>query len=320
MKTSKTFSAAENKTAYDFNRKLHNIGRIWMLLGVCLFLAVPITFSLYFDAKPNWAVFANAAVLIPLVLNFLSGIVEPIVYSPMIGTNGEYLAFITGNLSSLKIPCVVKAQEIAGTKVGTEENELVSTIAIATSSLVTFAVLAVFVIVLTFSRAQDAIRSQPFLAPAFGCVVYALFGSLGGKYLAKNPKLAIVPGIVIVALSIILGVFKINPKSMYLFIGIALCLVFAMLQYKREKRKLAEKEERMHLEAIAAGISDAANAEIEKSWETGCKIAPRKSKASDTYDVNSGETSEEKVAEEVTEIIDTIFDDKKHGSDNNKAV
>ena len=127
----------EEKAFYDFNNKWHRIGRIWNTIGILLILSVPVVICLVFKVSPNWSVLANGGIIVLLLINAGSGISEPVIYAPMLGTNGEYLAFITGNLSNLKIPCVVKAHEIAETKLGTEENELVSTIAVAVSSLVT---------------------------------------------------------------------------------------------------------------------------------------------------------------------------------------
>ena len=245
----------KEKQPLNYEAKLHYIGKAWTFVGILLFLAVPVTLCIYYKTTPNWAVFGTAAVLIPMIINICAGIVEPIIYAPMLGINGEYLAFITGNLSNLKIPCVVKAQEIAGTKLGTEENELVSTIAIATSSLITVLIIAIGVLCLAFTGMTEAIKNNKFIYPAFGCVVYALFGSLGGKYLAKNPKLAIFPTLIIIILSIILGVFKKDLGSVYLFIGIGFCALFAFVQYKIQKKKMKEVEEEDRLKAIAAGIS-----------------------------------------------------------------
>lgn len=243
-------------TIADFNLRLHTIGRIWLFCGLLLICTIPLWMSLYYDVTPDWTVFGSAAVISPMILMALSGIAEPIIYAPMIGTNGMYLSFLTGNLSNLKIPCVVKAQEIAGTKIGTEENELVATIAIATSSLVTILIIGIMVMCLALIPSlQSTIAANEFLTPAFGCVVYALFGSLGGKYIAKNPKLAIFPLIIIIILSVILSVAGADPGSVYLFIGIAICAVFALLQFFREKKKIRLKEEQKRLEAIAAGMS-----------------------------------------------------------------
>lgn len=241
------------KVSMDYNLKSHIIGKIWMFFALAIFFAVPTTICLYYDVKPDMTVMGSSAVLIPFIINFLSGIVEPVIYSPMLGVNSAYLAFITGNLSNLKIPCVVKAQEICGTKLGTEENEVVSTLSVATSTLVTTVIIAVFVLILALSNVETAIRNTTWITPAFTCVVYALFGSLGGKYVVKNIKLAVFPIAIIVALSVILGFAmpSFNIASGYLFVGIALCALFAVLQIRREKKKQKAQEETAHLEEIA---------------------------------------------------------------------
>ena len=235
----------------DYNLKSHIIGKIWMFASLVVFFAVPTAICLYYDVKPDMKVLGSTAVIIPFLINFLSGVFEPIIYSPMLGTNSAYLAFITGNLSNLKIPCVVKAQEICGTKLGTEENEVVSTLSVATSTLVTTLIIAIFVLILAVSNLQDAIVKNEWIIPAFTCVVYALFGSLGGKYVVKNIKLAVFPLAIIVVLSIVLGVLKVNPGSAYLFVGIALCAIFGILQVVREKKKQKAQEETAHLKEIA---------------------------------------------------------------------
>ena len=239
------------KVTMDYNLKSHIIGKIWMFASLVVFFAVPTAICLYYDVKPDMKVLGSTAVIIPFLINFLSGVFEPIIYSPMLGTNSAYLAFITGNLSNLKIPCVVKAQEICGTKLGTEENEVVSTLSVATSTLVTTLIIAIFVLILAVSNLQDAIVKNEWIIPAFTCVVYALFGSLGGKYVVKNIKLAVFPLTIIVVLSIVLGVLKVNPGSAYLFVGIALCAIFGILQVVREKKKQKAQEETAHLKEIA---------------------------------------------------------------------
>lgn len=224
-----------------------------MALSLVIFFAVPTTICLYYGVKPDMSVMGTSAVLIPFIINFLSGIAEPVIYSPMLGINSAYLAFITGNLSNLKIPCVVKAQEICGTKLGTEENEVVSTLSVATSTLVTTVIIAIFVLILAVSNVETAIQNTPWITPAFTCVVYALFGSLGGKYVVKNIKLAVLPLSIIVAFSLILGFAapKLGVGSAYLFVGIALCAIFGVLQIVREKKKAKLQEEQQHLEQIA---------------------------------------------------------------------
>ena len=271
------------KVTMDYNLKSHIIGKIWMALSLVIFFAVPTTICLYYGVKPDMSVMGTSAVLIPFIINFLSGIAEPVIYSPMLGINSAYLAFITGNLSNLKIPCVVKAQEICGTKLGTEENEVVSTLSVATSTLVTTVIIAIFVLILAVSNVETAIQNTPWITPAFTCVVYALFGSLGGKYVVKNIKLAVLPLSIIVAFSLILGFAapKLGVGSAYLFVGIALCAIFAILQIVREKKKAKLQAEQQHLEQIAGS-----DVELEQNV---------------SFDAQNEQTDEESVEEKALE-------------------
>lgn len=286
------------KVTMDYNLKSHIIGKIWMALAMLIFFAVPTTICLYFGVKPDMTVMGSWAVIVPFLINFFSGVFEPIIYSPMLGINSAYLAFITGNLSNLKIPCVVKAQEICGTKLGSKENEVVSTLSVATSTLVTTVIIAVFVLILAVSNMETAINNTPWIKPAFACVVYALFGSLGGKYVVKNIKLAALPLAIIVAFSLILGFAapKLGIGSAYLFVGIAICAVFAILQVVREKKKAKLKEEQEHLEQIASSdveLDENSAGEIEQS---------------DAHDENEEQSLEEaeKEAEQIAEDTESI--------------
>ena len=286
------------KVTMEYNLKSHIIGKIWMALAMLIFFAVPTTICLYFGVKPDMTVMGSWAVIVPFLINFFSGVFEPIIYSPMLGINSAYLAFITGNLSNLKIPCVVKAQEICGTKLGSKENEVVSTLSVATSTLVTTVIIAVFVLILAVSNMETAINNTPWIKPAFACVVYALFGSLGGKYVVKNIKLAALPLAIIVAFSLILGFAapKLGVGSAYLFVGIAICAVFAILQVVREKKKAKLKEEQEHLEQIASSdveLDENSAGEIEQS---------------DAHDENEEQSLEEaeKEAEQIAEDTESV--------------
>lgn len=286
------------KVTMDYDLKSHIVGKIWMALAMLIFFAVPTTICLYFGVKPDMTVMGSWAVIVPFLINFFSGVFEPIIYSPMLGINSAYLAFITGNLSNLKIPCVVKAQEICGTKLGSKENEVVSTLSVATSTLVTTVIIAVFVLILAVSNMETAINNTPWIKPAFACVVYALFGSLGGKYVVKNIKLAALPLAIIVAFSLILGFAspKLGVGSAYLFVGIAICAVFAILQVVREKKKAKLKEEQEHLEQIASSdveLDENSAGEIEQS---------------DAHDENEEQSLEEaeKEAEQIAEDTESI--------------
>ena len=291
------------KTLADSNARMHLIGRLWLAAGMVLICTIPLWLALSYGVEPEWEVFGSAAVISPMIIMALSGVAEPVIYSPMVGVNGMYLSFLTGNLSNLKIPCVVKAQEIAGTKRGTEEDEIVATIAVATSSLITILIIGIIVLCLAvIPNLTEKIEEAPYLTPAFGCVVYALFGSLGGKYIVKNPKLAIGPIIIVVVVSIVLGVVGMDPGSAYLFVGIAVCLIFAVWQMLRERKKLRERDEQRRLEAIAAGMSYEKVIAIETAQYYD--EHPEKRPAEET----AAEIEEEAVAEAVNEAVEIVKD------------
>jgi len=304
------------KTMRDYNFKYHLVGRIWTALALVLFLSVPISLGIYYGEAPNWAIFTSTeviALITPFIINFLSGVAEPFLYAPMLGTNSEYLAFITGNLSNLKIPCVVRAHKIYETKAGTEEHEIISTIAVATSTLVTVVIIAIVVLCLSVSNLQSVIEKNTWIQPAFSCVVYALFGSLGGKYVAKNPKLSLIPAAIVVALSLILGFTGMKVGSAYLFVGIGVCALFAVLEFLRERRKKKNKEEQERLAGIGDSHDLSEGAAISDGEAESAENAKTADEEAETAENSAENTENEENAknEEIAENEENVIDKEK---------
>ena len=57
--------------------------------------------------------------------------VEPISYFPIVGVAGTYMAFVSGNISNLRIPCAMIAQKAAGVEPGTDRGSIVATLGMA---------------------------------------------------------------------------------------------------------------------------------------------------------------------------------------------
>ena len=132
----------ENRSAWEkYNRGTHAIGRAVSVMTIVLLIGAPFLIGRYLGAYPDIGATAKGFLSVGLVWT-VSSIAEFLIYTPMLGAGGGYLAFITGNLINMKIPCAVNARDIVGTKTGTAENEIISTLSIATSSLVTIVVLA----------------------------------------------------------------------------------------------------------------------------------------------------------------------------------
>ncbi|MBQ4101871.1 MAG: hypothetical protein IJC85_03190, partial [Oscillospiraceae bacterium] len=180
----------------NYMEKTDRYGKIWIWTGAVVVMMVPVAICLYYNAWPELtAVFKGLLGVAPIY--WTVGVIEVITYTPMLGVGGTYLAFVTGNLTSLKAPSALNAMENAEVKPGSEEGEVISTIAIATCSIVTTLVLIIGVCLLTLVA---PVLDSPVLAPAFDNILPALFGGLAVVYVSKNWKIAMAPLIFMVVL------------------------------------------------------------------------------------------------------------------------
>ena len=170
----------------DYTKSIHRSGRRWFIFVYFFIYLFPIATSFIFDAWPTWQQFFAAAIgVVPLY--WAVGIVEAFSYMPMLGPGGSYLGFITGNMSNMKVPVALNAMESAGVSQNSEEGDVISTIAIAVSSLVTLGVIVIFIVLMVPLR---PVFSSEVLQPAFSNVVPALFGGLMVAFLSRTPKVA----------------------------------------------------------------------------------------------------------------------------------
>jgi hypothetical protein len=214
----------------SYNDLMHRYGRIFMVLGFTVMFMVPFGIMLMTQTPPdlNQLVIGVAA----LSLIYLpGGIVEVITYSPMLGTTATYLAFITGNLANLKIPCVMNARKIVGTEIGTPENEVVSTMSVVASTLTTVGIMSLGILMLIPLR---PILSSAILQPAFNWVVSALFGALGYKYFKGNLKIVIIPLGLMVILGLILPSFVTGNITIIIMVGAITSVLVAKLLYDKK--------------------------------------------------------------------------------------
>ena len=214
-----------------YNSRTHTIGRVSSVIVLVMLVGAPFLIGAYLGAMPDLGAAAKAFISVGLVWT-VSSVVEFLVYTPMLGAGGGYLAFITGNLINMKIPCAVNARDIVGAKTGTPENEIISTLSIATSSLVTIVVLALGVLLLV--PLQPVLQS-PALQPAFENVVPALFGAMAYKYFRGNMKIAAAPLFIMSMLFVFVPSLTASTSFMIIPSG-AMAIGIAYLLYKKGAR------------------------------------------------------------------------------------
>ena len=208
---------------------VHAYGRTWGIVVGLVLLCFPLLLSIIFKTTPNYEVLLKG-IIATAPMYWAVGIVEIFTYVPMLGAGGTYLSFVTGNISNLKLPCAIDAMERAGVQASSEEGEVISTIAIAVSSIVTTLIIIVGVICIV---PLTPILESPVLEPAFDMILPALFGGLAVVFISKNLKLSIVPVLLMLALFIFVPALNAGTVGIMVPVGVVVTVITARILYKK---------------------------------------------------------------------------------------
>ena len=217
-----------NQIIEKYNNTLHLLGRMTLILATIFLVAIPFALSIIHGIQPNLSGVLNGLLKVGMIYIPMS-VVEFLIYTPMLGVGGSYLSFLTGNVTNMKIPVVMNSKEIAQTESGTIEHEIISTISVAVSAMVTTLVIVAGVLLIV--PLQPVLQNEALL-PAFNNVVPALFGALGLKYFAKSPKIAAIP-LLVMSLLCIFVPSMISQTSVLLIPSGALALGIGFILFKK---------------------------------------------------------------------------------------
>ncbi len=217
------------KKNMTYMESVHRYGRIWGIAIGAMIIAVPLVICLIFGALPQWNALVRGLIA-TLPMYWAVGFIEIFTYVPMLGAGGTYLSFITGNISNLKLPCAIDAMERAGVKANSEEGEVLSTISIAVSSIVTTLIIILGVI---FIVPLQPILENPVLEPAFEMILPALFGGLGVVFISKNVKLSVAPILLMLVLFIFVPALNKGTVGIMVPVGVVFTLIVARIMYKK---------------------------------------------------------------------------------------
>lgn len=217
------------KKPMSYLDSVHRDGRIWGLLVCFLILMFPVVIGLVFGAVPKWEPMLKA-LLATLPMYWAVGIVEVITYVPMLGAGGAYLSFVTGNISNLKLPCAIDAMDRAEVKANSEEGEIISTISIAVSSIVTTLIIVLGVILII---PLTPILEAPALKASFEQLLPALFGGLAVVFVSKNLKLSIAPVLLMLILFIFVPQLNAGTVGIMVPVGVLFTIAVARILYKK---------------------------------------------------------------------------------------
>ena len=208
---------------------VHRDGTIWNLTVMVLLMAFPLTVAAIFGAAPDWGALL-VGLLATAPMYWAVGVIETITFVPMLGAGGSYLSFVTGNISNLKLPCALNALEQNGVSASSEEGEVISTIAIATSSIVTTIIIIIGVVCIV---PLTPILEQEILEPAFAQMLPALFGGLGVAFVSKNWKIAVAPVALMLVLFIFIPALNAGTVGIMVPVSVLFTIGVARVLYKR---------------------------------------------------------------------------------------
>ena len=200
-----------------FTKQVHRYGRITGIIAYTLMIAFTIYLSVKFDVKPNLEYIGGPFVTMFLIMtSFFIG--EMIAYPPILGPGSMYISYITGNVSTMKIPSAISSLKMANIPTGTEKGNAVAIVAVGTSNLVSTTLVSIGVLLIV---PLTPFLTSPNIQSIFSNVTPVLFGALGGMWMLDNWKLSISPIIVALLGSLVFGI-----KSQYLM---TLCIVVSIL-------------------------------------------------------------------------------------------
>ncbi|MBR4071400.1 MAG: hypothetical protein IKK26_02480 [Clostridia bacterium] len=217
------------KEKLTYLESVHRDGRIWGIALCLVILLFPVAVCIVFGAVPQWNALLKGAIAV-MPMYWAVGIVEMFTYVPMLGAGGAYLSFVTGNISNLKLPCAIDAMERANVKASSEEGEIISTISIAVSSIVTTVIIIIGVILIA---PLTPILESEVLTPAFEQMLPALFGGLAVVFVSKNAKLSVAPIILMLALFIFVPALNKSTVGIMVPVGVIFTIIVARIMYKK---------------------------------------------------------------------------------------
>ena len=212
-----------------YMNSVHRDGRIWNIGMMLLLILFPVSAAFLFGAAPDWGALA-LGLLATAPMYWAVGIIETFTFVPMLGAGGSYLSFVTGNISNLKLPRALNALEQNGVSASSEEGEIISTIAIAVSSIVTTVIILIGVICIV---PLTPILEAPVLEPAFAQMLPALFGGLGVAFVSKNWKIAVAPVVLMLILFIFIPALNAGTVGIMVPVSVLFTIAVSRILYKK---------------------------------------------------------------------------------------
>ncbi|MDU4961675.1 MAG: hypothetical protein E6X17_13565 [Sporomusaceae bacterium] len=216
---------------YDFTTRMIRVGAITLGAGIIANFIPVMYLWLAYGAIPPFADILKIWT-VALVTFGVSWFVQPITFFGVLGTSGSYVAWLAGSVADIRCPAVTMAQKVTGYEPGTPEGDVISTIGIAGSILVSVAMITVFTIV-----GANIIDILPaFIKESFKVILPAVFGAVYVELASKQLKMG--TGTIIMALAFTALAGKVGIPGWLINIAIIVGgILIARVQYSMEAKR-----------------------------------------------------------------------------------
>ena len=213
------------------NAKLIRIGVVTLSAGVVAnFVPVIYLWLAYGEIPPLADILKIWTVA--LVTFGVSWLVQPLTFFSMMGTSGSYIGWLAGSVADLRCPAVTMAQKVSGYEAGTPEGDVISTIGIAGSVLVSVSMITLFTVI--GANIIDALPA--FIKASFKVILPAVFGAVYVELASKYLKMGAATIAVAIGLSFL--ALKFGMPGWLLNIAIiGAGIIIARIQYLSEAKR-----------------------------------------------------------------------------------
>lgn len=211
-----------------FTKEIIKAGKLTLLLAVPLSFFPALYLWIRYGAIPDIKTIFTGWFLIASIYG-AEYFVTPISYFPILGISGTYMAFLSGNIANMRVPCAVVAQDVIGVEAGTPEAEIVATLGMAGSIITNLIV----VTIAAFAGNTLFNYFPPIIIEALDYVLPAIFGALFALFAVKYPKYG---AFAICIAAILLGIVKVIPTILLVPTCVFSTIGFSMYSYKKTLR------------------------------------------------------------------------------------
>ena len=170
----------------SYDKKVIRNGRITMGLAIIANFIPAIYVGMHYDVMPTLSVILQIWGVVAASYG-ITWIIQPIAYYPTMGAAGSYIGWLAGSCGDIRMPAAAMAQKVAGVEPGTHEGDVVGTIGVACSVLVSASMITIFVLIGSWiiPLLPESVTNS------FSYILPSLFGAIFVDNARKNLKAGI---------------------------------------------------------------------------------------------------------------------------------